>query len=194
MASSRVGARTTAWTPSRFVSTRSTMGMPKAAVFPVPVRDCTTRALPVMARGMVSVCTSVGALYPMASRLARVWAERSRAAKLLSVIAMSITDHYGGRRGVLASRGGSSYNYRFDGERNGPDVHTLRAGGRSAAGAPRSLRDVGEGEGAGLDLQRLLEGGGGEGGPGHPRIPLELPRPRAPRDAPKDLPGLPKGG
>src|SRR5258706_5897068 len=127
MASSRVGARTTAWTPSRFVSTRSTMGMPKAAVFPVPVRDCTTRSLPVMARGMVSVCTSVGALYPMASRLASVWAERSRAAKLLSVIAMSITDHYGGRRGVLASRGGSSSKCKYYGGLNGPYLHTLLA-------------------------------------------------------------------
>ncbi len=61
-ASSRVGASTTAWTDSFAGSILSTMGMPKAAVFPVPVRDWTTRSLPAIASGIVSAWTPVGAV------------------------------------------------------------------------------------------------------------------------------------
>ena len=83
MASSRVGARTSGLDGllGRGRSSRRwECRRPRSC--PVPVRDCTTRSLPARARGMASAWTSVGALYPLASRLARVWAERPREAKL----------------------------------------------------------------------------------------------------------------
>src|SRR5437899_1068645 len=129
----------------------------------------------------------------MASRLARVWAERSRAAKLLSVIAISMNPHYRGLRALLASRSGSRYNDEFDGERNGGHVRALRTERRGPARPPRPLRSRGQGEGARVDLRRVLEGMGRDGGQGHQRVPPELPRPRAPRDAREGLPGLPEG-
>ena len=77
-----MGASTTACTTSRAASTFSTIGIPKAAVLPVPVRDCTTRSLPASASGIASSWTGVGDSYPFASRLPRVSGERERALKL----------------------------------------------------------------------------------------------------------------
>src|SRR5437879_1576336 len=129
----------------------------------------------------------------MASRLARVWAERSRAAKVLSVIAISMNPHYRGLLALLASHGPSRYNNEFDGEGNGDHVRALRTDRRGPARPSRPLRSRGQGEGARLDLRRVLEGMGRNGGQGHQRVSPELPRPRAPRDAPEGLPGLPEG-
>ena len=54
MASSRVGARMTAWTWSLSVSMCSMMGMPKAKVFPVPVG----------ALAVTSCQSSIGGMHP----------------------------------------------------------------------------------------------------------------------------------
>jgi hypothetical protein len=58
------------------------MRIPKAAVFPVPVRDWTIRSLPDMERGMVRDCTSVGSWYPIFSRAARTSGLRANFVKL----------------------------------------------------------------------------------------------------------------
>ena len=53
MASSRVGARTSAWIWRLSVSIRSMIGMPKAAVLPVPVWAWPMTSRPASTRGMV---------------------------------------------------------------------------------------------------------------------------------------------
>ena len=77
-----MGASTTACTPPFAASTFSTIGIPNAAVLPVPVRDWTTRSLPASALGIASSWTGVGDSYPLASRLPSVAGERERALKL----------------------------------------------------------------------------------------------------------------
>ena len=58
--SSRVGTRITAWTQVSSGSTRSTMGSPNAAVFPVPVWACPTQSFPASSGGTQRACTGVG--------------------------------------------------------------------------------------------------------------------------------------
>src|SRR5439155_4860774 len=53
------------------------IGMPKAVVLPVPVRDSTMRSRPERAIGMDLACTSVACPYPMAPRDSRIGAGRS---------------------------------------------------------------------------------------------------------------------
>ena len=58
--SSRVGVRTRAWTAFSDGSTCSTIGMPKAAVFPVPVWAWPMRSCPARSDGIERAWTSVG--------------------------------------------------------------------------------------------------------------------------------------
>ena len=46
-------------------------GMPKAAVFPEPVRDWTIRSLPAAMSGRVSACTGIGPVNPISSSARR---------------------------------------------------------------------------------------------------------------------------
>ena len=46
-------------------------GMPKAAVFPDPVRDCTIRSRPAVMSGKVAVCTGIGSVKPISSTARR---------------------------------------------------------------------------------------------------------------------------
>ena len=71
-ASSRVGISTTACTN---LSVGSTIpfanGMPKAAVFPDPVRDWTIRSWPAVMSGKVVACTGIGSVKPISSTARR---------------------------------------------------------------------------------------------------------------------------
>ena len=58
--SSRVGVRTRAWTDLSDGSTCSTIGMPKAAVLPVPVCAWPMKSPPARNGGMARAWTSVG--------------------------------------------------------------------------------------------------------------------------------------
>ena len=65
--SSRVGVSTSACTCLPDGSTFSTMGMPKAAVLPVPVCACPIRSRPARNGPMARAWTSVGATKPIFS-------------------------------------------------------------------------------------------------------------------------------
>ena len=65
--SSRVGVRTSAWTCMLEGSIFSTIGMPKAAVLPVPVWAWPMRSSPRRRGGMARACTSVGVTKPICS-------------------------------------------------------------------------------------------------------------------------------
>ena len=67
MASSRVGERTTACGPFPEMSIRSKIGMPKAAVLPVPVCACPIRSFPVSAVGIAAFWMGVGSSKPISS-------------------------------------------------------------------------------------------------------------------------------
>src|ERR1041384_7951012 len=66
----------------------------------------------------------------------------------------------------------------------------MRTDGGAPGGGPRGLSARVQGEGPRPRVRRVLEGMGGHGGQGHQRVPPELPRPPAPRDAPESLRGF----
>ena len=68
IASSLVGVKTRAWgfCSSQFIFSHK--GIPKAAVFPLPVCDLTITSLPCSNSGITLCCTSDGSLYPKASK------------------------------------------------------------------------------------------------------------------------------
>ena len=80
-ASSRVGSRMIACTN---LSSALTMpfanGMPNAAVFPDPVRDCTIRSRPAVISGNVAACTGIGSVKPISSTARRTSACRPSSA------------------------------------------------------------------------------------------------------------------
>ena len=65
--SSRVGVRTSAWTWRLDGSIFSTIGIPNAAVLPVPVCAWPMRSSPRRSGGIERACTSVGVTKPIRS-------------------------------------------------------------------------------------------------------------------------------
>ena len=79
--SSRVGVRTSAWTWELDGSIFSTIGMPKAAVLPVPVCAWPMRSSPRRSGGMARAWTSVGVTKPIDSMARAIVAGTSMSPK-----------------------------------------------------------------------------------------------------------------
>ena len=118
-ASSRVGISTMACTKRSSGRTmRSISGMPKAAVLPDPVRDCTIRSRPARIRGRVSACTFIAAVNPMSASACNTGAPSPSSSKLM--LASSGPSGPGGasstpssafREGSMASGGGVCFSF-----------------------------------------------------------------------------------
>ena len=81
----QLARRQAARSPARTCRSGSTMllanGMPKAAVFPEPVRDWTIRSRPAVMSGKVAACTGIGSVNPISSSARRTSACRPSSAK-----------------------------------------------------------------------------------------------------------------
>ena len=100
MASSRVGARITAWTSSLSGSMRSMMGMPKAMVLPVPVGALAMTSFPSSMGGMHPAWTGVLISYPLFLMARMVASDRpklSKGAPCVNSIAVSSFSIYSAR-------------------------------------------------------------------------------------------------
>src|SRR5690606_38438807 len=84
MASSRVGARTRAWTARTPGSTAARSGSPKAAVLPVPVCATPTTSRPARSSGIASVWMTVGVVKQSSTTAERRDSGRPRPAKPVS--------------------------------------------------------------------------------------------------------------